>query len=151
MNFLLDWSLLAPFYIGIFSAISLPLGAMLSFVWKPEQRVIAILMAFGAGLLLAAVSVDLVENALSQGGFNSLALGSLIGGILFIVLDNIVNNYGGYKRKFSTAVYYLQNQNKEQLKNTLSNLGRIEIFNDLSNYDVEYLSKNIQTRFFAKG
>lgn len=151
MNFLTDWSLLVPFYIGLLSAISLPLGAMLSFVWKPEQRVIAVLMAFGAGSLLAAVSVDLVGNALSHGEFNSLALGSLIGGILFITLDNIVNNYGGYKRKFSTAVYYLQDQNKKQLKNTLANLGRIEIFNDLNNFDVEYLSKSIQTRFYAKG
>jgi len=151
LNFLIDWSLLAPFYIGILSAISLPLGAMLSFVWKPEQRVIAVLMAFGAGSLLAAVSVDLVGNALDYGEFNSLALGSLIGGILFITLDNIVNNYGGYKRKFSTAVYYLQDQNKKQLKTTLANLGRIDIFNDLSNFDVDYLSKSIQTRFFAKG
>jgi len=86
--------------IGLFSAASLPLGALSSFVWSPTRKTLATLMAFGASALLAALTIDLVASALSHGHFFILALGSIIGGILFVSLDNIVSNYGDYKRKF---------------------------------------------------
>jgi len=42
------------FIIGIVSACSLPLGTITSVFWKPGDRAIAFLMAFGGGALLAA-------------------------------------------------------------------------------------------------
>jgi CRP-like cAMP-binding protein/zinc transporter ZupT len=142
---------LSAFVIGIVSAASLPLGAMTSFVWKPDQRVIAALMAFGAGSLLAALTIDLVGSALEHGHFTTLAVGSTIGGLLFIFLDNVVNNYGGYRRKFSTAWHHRNLTNRNRLETTLSRLGRTEMFSDLAPEDIDFLSHSLQSRFYAKG
>ncbi len=147
----MDSLIFSAFLIGIVSAVSLPLGALTSFVWRPDQRVIAALMAFGAGSLLAALTIDLVAVSLNAGHFGILAIGCIIGGILFIALDNIVSNYGGYRRKFSTTLHYRQIQNQKRLKATLSHLGRIEIFNNLSDDDINFLAHNIGSRFYAKG
>ncbi|MFW6307456.1 MAG: cyclic nucleotide-binding domain-containing protein [Campylobacterales bacterium] len=139
------------FIIGIISAASLPLGTLTSFVYRPSQKTIATLMAFGAGALLAALSIDLVGSALQHGHFNALAIGSLIGGLLFIGLDHLVGNYGGYRRKFSTTLQHRNLQNRSRLKETLKKLGRMDIFTNLDDEDVELLSQSVKTRFYAKG
>ncbi len=48
--------LLTAFLLGIISALSLPLGALTSLLWRPEDRAIAFLMAPGGGALHAAVA-----------------------------------------------------------------------------------------------
>ena len=58
--------ILIAFTIGIFSACSLPLGTITSAFWKPGDRAIAFLMAFGGGALLAALTIDLVGSALEK-------------------------------------------------------------------------------------
>ena len=57
------------FWVGVVAAVSLPLGALTSRWWVPEERTVAALMAFGGGALLAALSVDLVAPALEDGHF----------------------------------------------------------------------------------
>lgn len=47
MNIDFDSIIVIVFYFGIISALSLPLGALTSLVWKPSDRAIAFLMAFG--------------------------------------------------------------------------------------------------------
>jgi CRP-like cAMP-binding protein/zinc transporter ZupT len=149
--FLSESFVFSAFIIGIISAASLPLGALTSFIWRPDQRVVAALMAFGAGSLLAALTIDLVGSALEHGHFKTLAVGSTIGGLLFMFLDNVVNNYGGYRRKFSTAWHHRNLTNRNRLETTLSQLGRTDIFSDLSLEDVDFLSHSLQQRFYAKG
>ncbi len=146
-----EWLVFDAFIIGIISAVSLPLGAITSFYWRPDQRVIAALMAFGAGSLLAALTIDLVAPSVHHGHFNILAVGCLAGGLLFIALDNIVGNFGGYRRKFSTALHHRHFQNRQRLKSTLLHLGRMEIFQELKDEDVELLSQSLESRFYAKG
>ena len=74
---------LQAFIIGLVSACSLPLGTLTSAVWQPKDRTIAILMAFGGGALLAALSIDLVSPALEAGHFRPLAVGCILGGLAF--------------------------------------------------------------------
>jgi CRP-like cAMP-binding protein len=138
------------FIIGIISAVSLPLGTLTSFIYRPSQKTIAFLMAFGAGALLAALSVDLVGSALKHGHFNALAVGSLLGGALFIGLDHLVGNYGGYRRKFSTTLQHRNLQSNSRLKETLKKLGRMDIFKNLDDEDIALLSQSVKTRFYAK-
>ena len=92
------------FGIGLLSALSLPLGALTSFFWKPEGRVVAGLMAFGGGALLAALTIDLVAPVLQLGHYGALFTGFISGGLLFIGLNHMVNDYGGFRRKISTTV-----------------------------------------------
>jgi len=64
---LLESTSLNAFAIGLFSAASLPLGALVAMFWIPRQKIIAVLMAFGGGALLAALTIDLVCKNLENG------------------------------------------------------------------------------------
>ena len=75
------------FIFGLISAASLPLGAIAAMYWIPKKRVLAAMMAFGGGALLSALTIDLVGEALRKGEFYPLALGCILGGALFVVLN----------------------------------------------------------------
>ena len=62
MSFPFDSSIYIAFSYGIISACSLPLGCLTTLFWKPSDRAIAFLMAFGGGALLAALTIDLVAS-----------------------------------------------------------------------------------------
>ena len=64
----------------------------------------------GGGALLAALTIDLVATALARGHFTPLAAGSIVGGLLFIGLNEVVNDYGGFLRKASTTITYLKDR-----------------------------------------
>ena len=67
--------------------------------------------AFGAGALIAALTVELVaptvlaladsgsEHGQSVANFYSLLIGLISGGIVYILLDQLVNAKGGFLRK----------------------------------------------------
>ena len=44
-----DSLLVLAFWMGIVSACSLPLGTLTTLVWRPDDRSVGILMAFGGG------------------------------------------------------------------------------------------------------
>lgn len=58
-------------------------------------------MAFGAGVLIAALSFELVEEAYQKGGFTSTAVGFFIGGGLFTAANYLVERKGARHRKRS--------------------------------------------------
>ena len=103
-----DSLIFLAFSMGIISACSLPLGTLTTLLWRPDDRSVGVLMAFGGGALLAALTIDLVGSALAKGEFYWLAVGCVFGGALFVALDNIVNSRGGFLRKSSTVVHYLR-------------------------------------------
>ena len=105
---MLESVIITTFILGLISAVSLPLGTLTAFFWRPTDRIIAILMAFGGGALLAALTLDLVGPAVARGDLVSLAIGVIAGGVMFVVLNSIINDYGGFLRKVSTTVYYLR-------------------------------------------
>jgi hypothetical protein len=101
------WS---AFVTGIISACSMPLGSITSFFWKPKNRALAFLMAFGGGALLAALVIDLVGSTKEKGHLLELIVGSIIGSLFFTLVDRIVNKSGGFLRKPSTLLTYLTQQ-----------------------------------------
>ncbi|MBV2092787.1 MAG: Crp/Fnr family transcriptional regulator, partial [Candidatus Thiodiazotropha sp. (ex Ctena orbiculata)] len=101
-----DSMVMMAFALGIISASSLPMGAITAKFWQPSDRATAILMAFGGGALLAALTIDLVASAVEEGHFYALAAGAMVGGLLFIGLNQLVNDYGGFLRKASTTIYH---------------------------------------------
>ena len=108
---------------GIVSASSLPLGTLTTAIWKPGDRAAAFLMAFGAGALLAALTLDLVGVALAQDQFNSMAIGAVAGGILFVVLNQVVNSRGGFLRKSSTAIFHVRRERRLRTRRILRDIG----------------------------
>jgi CRP-like cAMP-binding protein len=132
------------FIFGVVSAISLPMGAITAALWVPADRTVAFLMAFGGGALLAALSIELVAPALQEGHLYPLMVGWVLGGLLFIVLNEVVNNFGGFMRKASTAVYHLRKREHQQFRRVLSGLDRMEIFRELPLQDVKALAASIR-------
>lgn len=151
LNNITGQHILIAFIIGIFSACSLPLGTITSAFWKPGDRSIAFLMAFGGGALLAALTIDLVGSALEKGHFHILSLGCIIGSFLFIGLNHIINDHGGFLRKASTTVYYIRRKGRKRFKRILSHVRRIDLFNDLPEEEVDELISCFIRQEYPKG
>ena len=146
-----DSIIVSAFLFGILSAFSLPLGSITSFLWKPDDRAIAFLMAFGGGALLAALTLDLVAGTVAKGDFYSLAEGCIAGGTIFIALNNIINDFGGFLRKASTTVHYLRKQEYRRFKQILSMVKRADVFRNLSDENYRVLAKTIHIKTIKKG
>lgn len=137
--------------IGLLSALSLPLGALTSFVWQPEDRVVAALMAFGGGALLAALTIDLVAPVLLLEHYAGLFTGFITGGLLFIGLNLLVNDFGGFKRKISTTVNHTRRETRRQLSRILKQLDRTAAVQGLSSEEFKKLADDIEPRYYPKG
>jgi len=86
------------------AASSLFVGTGVAIALRPSQRVIGLVMAFGAGALISAVAYDLVLEALEHADAPELAVGMSIGGLTFVVGDYLISRGGGRGRKRSTGV-----------------------------------------------
>jgi hypothetical protein len=139
------------FFVGVVSAVSLPFGAITAALWVPADRAIAFLMAFGGGALLAALSIELVAPTLEQGHLYPLMVGWVLGGLLFIALNEVVNNFGGFMRKASTTVYHLRKREHQHFKRVLSGLDRMEVFQQLPLKEVKALAVSIREWDYKKG
>ncbi len=123
---------LSALFYGLISAATLPLGASIGVLWRPPDRIMAFLLAFGGGALLAALTIDLIAPGVDRGHFADLALGAMLGGFLFKLLDFLVNRQGGYLRKPSTAMTYWRNQARERLEAVLGSVRRTQPLGNLS-------------------
>ncbi|MDR9402343.1 MAG: cyclic nucleotide-binding domain-containing protein [Halothece sp. Uz-M2-17] len=136
---------------GFVSACSLPLGALTARFWQPRQRALAFLMAFGAGALLSALAIDLVNPAVEAGYFYPLAFGCILGGLLFLSLNQLLNNYGGFLRKDSITAHYFQARQRRRFKRMLSNMGRIDVFQQLAPREIQQLANSVFSRKYPAG
>jgi ZIP family zinc transporter len=85
---------------GLLGASSLVLGALVVAVWRPHERVLGMVMAFGAGVLLSAVAYELVEEAVdTSGGTGGTTLGFFTGAVVFTAGDYAVSSLGYRNRK----------------------------------------------------
>src|SRR5690349_7392142 len=72
---------------GFVAGSALLLGAALGFFASVPQQLIALVMAFGSGVLISALSFDLMDEAYRRGGFDSAALGFIAGAALYTVAN----------------------------------------------------------------
>jgi ZIP family zinc transporter len=88
------------FFWGLLAASSLMLGGLLALEIDIHERVLGLIMAFGAGVLISAVAFELVEQAFetSHGGIE-VAVGLLAGAFTFYVGDLLIDRMGGSDRK----------------------------------------------------
>lgn len=84
---------------GLLGGSALVLGALIAYAVKLPQRVIAGVMAFGAGVLISALSFDLMDEALVRGGFIHTAAGFLAGAAVYTGANIWLNNRGARHRK----------------------------------------------------
>ena len=75
---------------GGLSAAALVIGALLAFARSSSPREIGLVLAFGAGALISAVSVELVEEGVRVGGLGWTAAGLAAGALTYYVLDGLI-------------------------------------------------------------
>jgi len=86
---------------GLVGGGSLLLGAIAGLTLPASQRLIGLIMAFGAGVLISALAFELTEEAFRQGGSDAVAFGLAAGAIAFFTGDWIIDHHGGNDRKRS--------------------------------------------------
>jgi ZIP family zinc transporter len=86
---------------GLLSGSALVLGAALAWFARLPERLVAAVMAFGAGVLISALSFDLMDEAHRQGGFLPVATGFLAGAAAFTFANIGLAWWGARHRKRS--------------------------------------------------
>lgn len=155
----LVWAVL----VGGLSAVSLPAGSGIGLVLRPRASLTAVLTAFGAGALLAALAVELVAptvHALVHGGahagealgaFIALVTGCVAGGILFVVLDQLVTAQGGFLRKKATTIAWFSTTRQKRYARLLEDLGKVELLRHLPADQVRGLVDFVRPVDFREG
>src|SRR5215210_691509 len=70
---------------GLLAGSALLLGAAIGYLASVPQRLTAAIMAFGGGVLISALSFDLMDEAFQRGGFDSTAIGFVSGAAIYTV------------------------------------------------------------------
>ena len=79
---------------GALAASSLVIGALLSLARDWPERLVGLVLAFGAGALISAVSFELAEEGVAIGGAGPVGIGFALGAVTYFVLDGLVERRG---------------------------------------------------------
>ncbi len=80
---------------GAFAASSLVLGALLGLARKWPDRLVGLVLAFGAGALISAVSFDLAEDGVKVGGGGPVAIGLATGALTYYLANRLLERKAG--------------------------------------------------------
>lgn len=117
---------IAAFVQGIMGASSLAIGAYVGVVWRPKQAFSAAIMAFGSGTLIAAIAFEITPKVYEAQGFLALAVGFVLGGILFTSLSQYIDEHGGFLRNPASSRRYLLEHQSEEM-DVLQRLAHVEV------------------------
>ncbi|MGI9432115.1 MAG: cyclic nucleotide-binding domain-containing protein [Myxococcota bacterium] len=145
--------------IGAISAVSLPLGSIAGLVLRPRAGITAVLAAFGAGALIAALTVELVAPSVEALGhdpgavpaFFALALGAIAGGLIFVTLDSLLAIRGGFLRKVSTTLSHAAQRRQTRDAEWLHDLCAIPLLRALPAEQVGLLVRDVSAETFSAG
>jgi zinc transporter ZupT len=151
--------------LGTISAVSLPLGSLVGIKTNPRPHLISTLAAFGAGALIAALSVELVaptvfalespEGHSTHGtpiaGFLAQVAGAVVGGLLFTMLDRLVNIRGGFLRRTSSTISYLTERKRDRQMAILKDLSGFTLLANLPPEHINTLVSMVKPVHYAEG
>jgi ZIP family zinc transporter len=79
---------------GAVAASSLVVGALLALLRRWPSWQVGIVLAFGAGALISAVSFELAQEGAQVGGFPAVAIGLAVGAVTYFLADRRVESMG---------------------------------------------------------
>jgi ZIP family zinc transporter len=79
---------------GSLAAFSLVLGALLALAREWPERLVGLVLAFGAGALISAVSFELLAEGVRLGDAGWPALGLAVGAVTYYLLDGVLASGG---------------------------------------------------------
>ena len=86
---------------GLLAGAALVVGAALAWFFSISQRIIAGVMAFGSGVLISALSFELMDEAYKRGGFIATSVGFLGGAAIYTAANIYISRRGARYRKRS--------------------------------------------------
>ncbi|MDQ1688599.1 MAG: zinc transporter, family [Frankiaceae bacterium] len=86
---------------GFVAGAALLVGALIGLYARASTRVIALVMGFGSGVLISALSFELTHEAYLTGGADAVVVGLAAGSLTFFLGDWIIDHRGGEHRKRS--------------------------------------------------
>ncbi|TDK25213.1 ZIP family zinc transporter [Arthrobacter crusticola] len=86
---------------GTLAGGALVLGSAIAWLWKVPSRLVATIMAFGAGVLISALAFELVQEAVDSGGLLPTVIGFLTGAVIFVGSNILLARAGAKHRKRS--------------------------------------------------
>lgn len=86
---------------GLVAGLALVIGALAGYFANISQRWIAAIMSFGSGVLISALSFDLMNEAYKTGGYDSTAIGFVAGAFLYTMANVLLSKHGAKHRKRS--------------------------------------------------
>ncbi len=86
---------------GLVAGSALLVGAGVGYLTALPQRLIAAVMAFGGGVLISALSFELMDEAYQRGGFTATAVGFLGGAAIYSAANLYLAHRGAKHRKRS--------------------------------------------------
>jgi zinc transporter, ZIP family len=84
---------------GLLAGSALVLGAAVGCLVAVPRRLIAAVMAFGSGVLISALSFELMDEAYRAGGFAATAAGFLAGAAVYTAANVYISRRGAHARK----------------------------------------------------
>ncbi len=146
--------------IGLVSAVSLPLGSYLGLRRLPGPTVLSFLAAFGAGALITALTIELVapqvlalsaENTHGDSlkAFWALIVGLPVGGVLFVLLDQLLNAHGAFLRKTASILNHFRRRPHLHAGEMLEELSTVPLLSSVENEHVPHLLDKLHPVRFA--
>jgi ZIP family zinc transporter len=86
---------------GLLAGSALLAGAAFGYLSRVPRKVIASVMAFGAGVLLSSVAFELIGKAHARGGLAPAAIGAVVGAVLYTGCNVVLARHGARHRKRS--------------------------------------------------
>lgn len=92
----MDWGMVLRAGLwGWLAASSLLLGAAIGLLWRLPRKVLASIMAYGSGVLIAAVCFEQLPDALRLGGHLATLCGMFCGGLAFVLASRWLDGLQG--------------------------------------------------------
>lgn len=151
--------------IGALCASSLIIGALIGVGIRIPPATVGLLAAFGGGALLCALAIELVaptvlafataathEQKLIEGEhLLTLIAGCIVGGVFFVLLDQLVNARGGYLRKKAYVISKTAIERQAFQRKALAEVMNVPVFFDMPAEKMSLVLNHMRPRFFMAG
>ena len=156
--------LIWAFSLGAIAAGSMVLGSIVGIYLPMSNSRVGAMCGFGAGALFSALALELVSPtvgvlALSEGierneaveHFIILLVALVIGGVIFITIDQIISNHGGYLRKGAYVIAQHTSNKSRRRDELIRSIANSSFFGNLPPDLVRDLVSKLHPRFLVEG
>jgi ZIP family zinc transporter len=88
---------------GLLAGGALVVGALIAWFLPVPRKLVASVMAFGAGVLISALAFDLVDEAETSGGLVPTVIGFMAGAVVYVAANVVLARHGARHRKRAGA------------------------------------------------